>query len=61
MGYDDLIPLSVTLDFDGRHLRVLGLETLVSLKRASTAPKDRLMLPVLEETLRLATGTPGPD
>jgi hypothetical protein len=31
--------------------RVLGLETIVALKRASKATKDRLMLPVLEETL----------
>ena len=31
---------------------VLGLETLVELKRQSIEAKDRLMLPVLEETLR---------
>jgi hypothetical protein len=56
MEYDDLIPLSVNLDLDGRSLQVLGLETLVSLKRESSAPKDRLVLPVLEETLRLSRG-----
>jgi hypothetical protein len=52
MGYDDLVPLSVEIDLDGRSLRVLGLETIVDLKRQSTAPKDRLALAVLEETLR---------
>lgn len=52
MTFDDLIPLSIELDLDGRMLRALGLETLVELKRSSTAPKDRLVLIVLEETLR---------
>lgn len=48
--YDDLAALSVEIDLDGRRLRVL--ETIVALKRQSTEVKDRLMLPVLEATLR---------
>jgi hypothetical protein len=56
MAYDDLFPLAVELELDGRVLRALGLETLVSLKRSSTEPKDRLVLPVLEETLRRLRG-----
>ena len=52
MTYDDLLPLSIQIDLDGRRLNVLGLETIVRLKRGSTAAKDRLVLPVLEETLR---------
>jgi hypothetical protein len=35
-----------------RHLLVLGLETIAELKRQSSEAKDRLMLPVLEETLK---------
>ncbi len=50
--YDVLLPLSVVIDLDGKPLRVLGLETIVALKRQSTAAKDRLVLPVLEETLK---------
>jgi hypothetical protein len=50
-GYDDLVPLSVEAEMDG-HLLVLGLPTIVELKRQSTEAKDRLMLPVLEETLK---------
>jgi hypothetical protein len=50
--YDDLVPLSTELDVEGRRLGVLGLETIVALKRESTQVKDRLMLPVLEATLR---------
>ncbi len=49
--YDVLVPLSVEVDLDGRRLRVLGLETIVAIKRASQHQKDRLALPVLEATL----------
>jgi hypothetical protein len=52
MGYDDLLPFSILIDLDGRPLTVLGLETIVRIKRGSSAPKDRLVLTVLEETLR---------
>jgi len=52
MDFDELVPRSIEIDLDGRPLRVLHLETIISLKRRSTAAKDRLALPVLEETLR---------
>jgi hypothetical protein len=51
-SYQELLPLSIELELDGKTCRVLGLQTIVELKRASTVAKDRLMLPVLEETLR---------
>jgi hypothetical protein len=35
---------------------LLGLETIVRLKGGSTAPKDRLVVPILEETLRKSRG-----
>jgi predicted nucleotidyltransferase len=50
--FDALVPLSVVVDFDGYPLRVLGLETIVELKRKSRSAKDRLALPVLEATLK---------
>ena len=46
--YEALVPLSVVIDLDGHPLRVLGLDTIVALKRRSNSPKDRLALPVLE-------------
>jgi hypothetical protein len=55
-NYDALVPLSVVVQLDGRPLRVLGLETIVELKRKSSTPKDRLALPVLEETLKRSRG-----
>jgi hypothetical protein len=42
----------VLVELDGHPLRVLGLETSVALKQRSNTAKDRLELPVLEETLK---------
>jgi predicted nucleotidyltransferase len=56
MGFDELVPRSIEIDLDGRPLRVLSLEMIVALKKQSTAPKDRLVLAVLEETLRRGRG-----
>lgn len=56
MGFDELVPRSIEIDLDGRPLRVLSLEMIVALKKQSTAPKDRLVLAVLEETLRRSRG-----
>ena len=50
--YGDLLEHTVEIEFRGRTLRVLNLKVLIQLKRASTDPKDRQRLPVLEETLR---------
>lgn len=36
----------------GHTIRVLSLETIIRLKRASTHPKDMQALPVLEAALR---------
>ncbi len=50
-GYEDLLPHTVELEIRGHAVRVLGLEKIVELKRSSTHPKDRQVLPILEETL----------
>jgi len=50
-AYDDLVPLAVESDMDGR-LLVLRLETTVELEKQSAEARDRLQLPVLEERLR---------
>ncbi len=52
MSYDDLVPLSILVEFGGASLRVLSLETIVQLKRRSSDNKDKLRLPILEEALR---------
>jgi hypothetical protein len=50
--FDRLLPESLSVPLGGRTAHVLTLSKLVSLKRASTDPKDKLRLPVLEATLR---------
>jgi len=51
-AYGDLLEHAVDLEFRNQTIQVLGLETLVRIKRNSTNPQDRQRLPVLEETLR---------
>lgn len=57
--YDALLPDTIDLELSGRRVRILDLATIVELKRMSTRPKDRQMLPILEATLarRSPTGS----
>jgi hypothetical protein len=50
--YDALHPHAIPIDFDGHSVLVLSLEMVIELKKSSTRPKDQLMVPILEETLR---------
>lgn len=50
--YESLLPSSHRIEISGRPVHVLGLATLIELKRGSTRLKDQLALPVLEETLK---------
>ena len=50
--YDDLLEDTIEIEFRGHVLRVLGLKTLIELKKASKNTEDKRRLPVLEETLR---------
>jgi len=50
--YDSLLPNSHRIEIAGRAVYVLGLATLIELKRGSTRLKDQLVLPILEETLK---------
>ncbi|MBC2717884.1 MAG: hypothetical protein HF978_21495 [Desulfobacteraceae bacterium] len=51
-AYDDLLDHTIEIEFREHTIRVLNLETLITLKRASNEPKHQQQLPVLEETLR---------
>jgi hypothetical protein len=50
--YDQLLPESLAVPLGERTVRVLSLATIVALKRASSDPKDKLRLPMLEAVLR---------
>jgi hypothetical protein len=51
-GYESLLPESVSVEVEGQRVRVVRLETLAELKRGATGAKERLVLAILEETLR---------
>jgi hypothetical protein len=50
--YASLLPETVTIDVEGKPVRVVRLETLADLKRGASGPKERLVLALLEDTLR---------
>ena len=51
-GFEELLTDTVEIEFQGFKVYVLGLETIVALKRESKDPKDQYRLQILEETLR---------
>jgi hypothetical protein len=51
-SYDDLLPRAIAHELGAYTVSVLSLEAIVELKRLSAHPKDKLALPILEETLR---------
>jgi len=52
LGYEALLGRSVLVDLGGFQARLLDLEAIVELKRATGRPKDLAALPLLEATLR---------
>jgi hypothetical protein len=50
-SYEDLLPTSLELDFDGRPLRVLELSELLGIKRRAGRPKDLAGIPYIESTI----------
>ncbi len=51
--YEDMLPRSTEISMAVGTLRVLDLEELIRQKKESDRPKDRAMLELLEEALRL--------
>lgn len=52
-GYDELIAHTDVVDFDGRELRIIDLETLIEIKSSTGRAKDRLVVPILLELARV--------
>jgi hypothetical protein len=50
--YDALLPDSVDVAFGDASVKVLSLEAILRFKRVSKHDKDKLMVPILEATLR---------
>jgi len=53
MGYDELLPLAAEIELGGKQIRVLGLESIISLKNDTTDPQERYRLQIYKDTLRL--------
>ena len=52
LGFSDLLPLSDEIAIsDGIRIRVLNLETLISMKEHLASEKDLAMLPILRRAL----------
>ncbi len=52
LDYGALLSRSLVLELGGFTIRVLDLESIIDLKRATGRPKDLAVLPVLESTLK---------
>ena len=52
-GYEELLPRSRPFDLGGLEVRVLELAAVIETKEQTGREKDRSVLPVLRETLRL--------
>jgi predicted nucleotidyltransferase len=50
--YAELLSTADTVDFDGRLLRIIDLQTLIAIKSDSGRAKDRIVVPVLLELAR---------
>lgn len=46
-GYGELLTSAEIVDFDGRSLRIIDLQTLIEIKSGTGRAKDRLVVPVL--------------
>lgn len=55
-GYEELLVTAETVDFDGRSLRIIDLQTLIEIKSGTGRAKDRLVVPVLLALARQRAG-----
>lgn len=58
-GYEDLLAAAETVDFDGRSLRIIDLQTLIEIKSSTGRAKDRLVVPILLALARQRAGDEG--
>jgi len=49
--YDDLVDASLSIEFDGRQIRVLKLEELLAIKIRAGRPKALAAIPYIESTI----------
>ena len=50
-SYDELLPASIPLEFEGRKFQFLELRELLAIKKRAGRPKDLAAIPYIESTL----------
>ena len=50
-GYEDLLGASVSVEFEGRPLRLLSLRELLAIKTRAARPKDLAAIPYIQATI----------
>lgn len=50
-GYEDLLPATVLLEFEGRTFQFLDLREILAIKRRTGRPKDLAAIPYIESTI----------
>ena len=50
-SYEDLLPASIPLEFEGRTLRFLHLREVLAIKKRAGRPKDLAAIPYIESTI----------
>ena len=53
LGYKELLPSTVKIEYKGHTIHVLDLETMVTLKQSTTDPQEQYRLKIYTETLRM--------
>jgi hypothetical protein len=49
--YDDLIDSTVSVEFEGRQVRLLSLREILAMKKRAKRPKDLAAIPYIESTI----------
>lgn len=55
-GYEELLPDSIQIEYQGYKISVLSLEAMVNMKSAADTPEDEYRLQILKETLKQIKG-----
>jgi hypothetical protein len=50
-GYEELLPVSVPLEFEGRRFQFVSLRELLAIKKRAGRPKDLAAIPYIESTI----------
>src|SRR5262249_20848839 len=50
-GFDELLDSTVTIELEGRKIRVLRLEEILAIKKRTGRPKDLAAIPYIESTI----------